>query len=111
MVMYVATHASPTIIQNPYILTPPKIASILSEVLGRQIVHVDLSPAELEQRHQEFGMPANYAAMMSAMDTSIKFGSEDRTNDVVLAVTGAAPRRFRDLALSVKEVWEVGHSA
>jgi hypothetical protein len=68
-------------------------------------VHVDLSPAELEQRHQSFGMPENYAKMMSAMDTAIKFGSENRTNDVILAVTGAAPRKFRDFAQSAKEVW------
>jgi hypothetical protein len=68
-------------------------------------VHVDLSPAELEQRHQSFGMPENYAKMMSTMDTAIKFGSENRTNDVILAVTGAAARKFRDFAQSAKEVW------
>lgn len=71
-------------------------------------MHVDLSPAELEQRHRSFGMPDDYARMMSAMDTSIKFGSENRTNDVILAITGAAPRKFRDFALSVKDVWEKG---
>jgi uncharacterized protein YbjT (DUF2867 family) len=85
-----------------------QIAAILSEVLGRKIVHVDLSAAELEKRHQGFGMPENYAKMMSAMDTSIKFGAENRTNDVILAVTGAAPRKFRDFAESVKAVWEIG---
>lgn len=85
-----------------------KIAGILSEVLGRRIVHVELSPAELEKRHQSFDMPEDYARMMSAMDTSIKFGSENRTNDVVLAVTGTAPRKFRDFAKSVKGVWATG---
>jgi hypothetical protein len=83
-----------------------QIAGILSEVLGRRIVHVDLSSADLERRHQAFGMAETYAAMMAAMDTSVKFGVEDRTNDVVLAVTGAAPRKFRDYAQSVKDVWE-----
>ena len=48
------------------------------------------------------------AIMMSAMDTSVKFGTEDRTNDVVLALTGAAPKRFRDFAESIKGVWEPG---
>ena len=48
------------------------------------------------------------AIMMSAMDTSVKFGAEDRTNDVVLAMTGAAPKRFRDFAESIKGVWEPG---
>ncbi|KAK3300857.1 uncharacterized protein B0H64DRAFT_437984 [Chaetomium fimeti] len=90
------------------LLSYGEIANILSEVLGRKIVHVDLSSAELEQRYQSFGMPEDYAKMMGALDTSVKFGSENRTNDVILAVTGSAPRKFKDFALSVKEVWGSG---
>lgn len=71
-------------------------------------MHVALSPAELEKRHQAFGMAEHSAILMSAMDTSVKFGAEDRTNDVVLAMTGAAPKRFRDFAESIKDVWEPG---
>lgn len=83
-----------------------QIAEILTEVLGRKIVHVDLSSAELEKRHARFGMPEEYARMMSAMDTAIKFGAENRTNDVIFSVTGTAPKKFRDYAMSVKDVWE-----
>ncbi|KAH6847467.1 hypothetical protein B0I37DRAFT_375125 [Chaetomium sp. MPI-CAGE-AT-0009] len=93
------------------LLSYGEIADILSEVLGRKIVHVDLTSPELEQRHQSFGMPEDYAKMMSAMDTSVKFGSENRTNDAILAVTGSAPRKFKDFALSVKEVWASGGKA
>jgi len=39
------------------------------------------------------------------MDTPIRAGSENRTNDVILRITGAAPTRFRDFADSVKDVW------
>lgn len=85
-----------------------QIANILTDVLGRKIVHVDLSAAELEKRHQAFGIPEEYAQMMSAMDTAIKFGAENRTNDGVLAITGKAPRKFRDFAESAKEVWNAG---
>jgi uncharacterized protein YbjT (DUF2867 family) len=83
-----------------------QIADILTEVLGRKIVHVDLAPAELEERYQGFGVPGDYSKMLTAMDTSIKFGAENRTNDVILAVTGSAPRRFRDFAESAKGVWQ-----
>lgn len=71
-------------------------------------MHVDLSVKELKKRHQAFGMAEEYANMLSAMDTAIKFGAEDRTNDMILALTGAAPRKFRDFAESVKEVWGAG---
>jgi len=79
---------------------------MLSEILKRKIVHVELSTAAYSKRHQSFGMPEHYANMLSSMDTAIKFGAENRTNDVVMSITGAAPRPFREYAQSVKSVWE-----
>ncbi|KAK3989157.1 hypothetical protein QBC44DRAFT_328075 [Cladorrhinum sp. PSN332] len=94
------------LVLGPELLSYKDIAAILSEVLGRKIVHVDMSATELQKRHREFGMPEEYARMMSAMDTSIKFGAENRTNDVIFSVTGVAPRKFSEYALSVKDdVW------
>lgn len=69
-------------------------------------MHVDLPPAELEARFASFGMAEDYARMMSALDTAVKHGSEERTDDSILAVTGSAPRRFREVAEFVKGVWE-----
>ncbi|KAK0631909.1 hypothetical protein B0T14DRAFT_532502 [Immersiella caudata] len=83
-----------------------KLAAILSEILGRKIVHVELSTAAASKRHQSYGMPEPYANMLSSMDTSIKFGAENRTNDVVLSITGVPPKPFREYAKSVKSVWE-----
>jgi hypothetical protein len=68
-------------------------------------VHVDLSSEGLEQRFQSFGMPEDYSKLMSAMDATVKNGAENRTNDVILAVTGSAPKKFKDFALSVKDIW------
>ncbi|KAL2262362.1 hypothetical protein VTK26DRAFT_1587 [Humicola hyalothermophila] len=95
------------LVLGPELLSYDDIAEILSDVLGRKIVHVDLSAADLEKRHQEFGMSEDYARMMSALDTAIKYGAENRTNDGILAVTGAAPKEFRAFAESVKEVWQI----
>ncbi|KAL2161570.1 hypothetical protein VTH06DRAFT_8132 [Thermothelomyces fergusii] len=88
------------------LLSYADIAAILSQVLGREIVHVNLTAAELAKRHQESGIPEEYANMLAAMDVAIREGSEDRTNDAVLTITGAPPRRFRDFAESVKHVWQ-----
>lgn len=82
-----------------------QIADILTDVLGRRIVHVDLPAAGLEERHKSQGLSDNYAKMLSAMDTSIKLGAENRTNDVIRAVTGTAPKTFRQYAEAVKDVW------
>lgn len=75
-------------------------------MLGRRIVHVDLSSAEYAKRKEQLGVPENYANMLHSLDTAVKFGSENRTNDVVLSMTGVKPRRFLDLAQAVKSVWE-----
>ncbi|KAK1832820.1 hypothetical protein QBC39DRAFT_347552, partial [Podospora conica] len=94
------------LVLGPELLSYDDVARILSEVLGRRIVHVDLSSAEYAKRHELFGMPENYANMLHSLDTAVKFGSENRTNDVVLSMTGVAPRRFLEMAQAVKSVWE-----
>ena len=78
---------------------------MLSSLLGRKIVHVDLSSTEYAKRHESFGVPENYANMLHSLDTAVKFGSENRTNDVVLSMTGVKPRRFLEMAEAVKSVW------
>ncbi len=82
-----------------------KVAAILSEVLGREIKHVKLTQAELAERMQSLGMPADYANMLSSMDTMVAKGSEERLNDVVLKLTGKSPRKFRDFAEANKGCW------
>ncbi|RYO98813.1 hypothetical protein DL764_006976 [Monosporascus ibericus] len=94
------------LVLGPELLSYGDVAGTLTEVLGREIAHGDLSEAELARRHQGFGMPAQYAAILAAMDTTIKNGSEDRLSDVVLQVTGRPPRRFRDLVEENKAVWD-----
>ncbi|RYP86587.1 hypothetical protein DL770_004886 [Monosporascus sp. CRB-9-2] len=92
------------LVLGPELLSYGDIAGILTEVLGREIAHGDISEAELARRHQGFGMPAQYAVILAAMDTAVKNGSEDRLSDVVLQVTGRPPRRFRDFAEENKAV-------
>ncbi|KAI8308028.1 glycoside hydrolase family 2 [Colletotrichum sp. SAR11_59] len=87
------------------LLSYDDIAEILTEVLGRKIIHKNLSRKGLEDRYVNYGLPQDYAEMMGAMDTNIKNGSENRTNSVVLAVTGKQPRKFRDVAMELRNVW------
>ncbi|KAF5522791.1 Festuclavine synthase II [Colletotrichum aenigma] len=87
------------------LLSYDDIAEILTEVLGRKIIHKNLSRKGLEDRYVNYGLPQDYAEMMGAMDTNIKNGSENRTNSVVLALTGKQPRKFRDVAKELRNVW------
>lgn len=73
--------------------------------MGRKITHKNLTAQGLEERFVSHGAPEDYAKMMGAMDTAIKNGSEDRTNDVVLQLTGKQPARFREFVEQNKDAW------
>ncbi|KAK3335404.1 hypothetical protein B0T19DRAFT_470677 [Cercophora scortea] len=98
-------HNTEYLVLGPELLSYRDIAETLSEVLGRRIVHVDLTSDDMEKLHQSFGMPEDYSRMMGSLDTAIKQGQENRTNDVVELLTGSAPARFRDFAESNKAIW------
>ncbi|GJC86026.1 agroclavine dehydrogenase [Colletotrichum liriopes] len=93
------------LILGPELLSYDDIAETLSEVLGRKIVHKKLSAQELVERFASQGIPRDVAEMMSGLDTAIRNGSENRTNSVVLALTGKQPRKFHDTAESNKGAW------
>ncbi|EAA34517.1 hypothetical protein GE21DRAFT_134 [Neurospora crassa] len=93
------------LVLGPELLGYDDIASILSSVLGRKIVHVDLSSHDLERRQQSFGCSEEHSRLMSSLDTAIKYGTENRTNDVVLSMTGNKPKSFREYAESAKHLW------
>ncbi len=50
-------------------------------------------------------MPEEYSKFMVLMETAIKHGAENRTNDVVLAVTGKKPKTFREHITQEKAAW------
>lgn len=87
------------------LLSYDDVALILTDVIGKQIVHQRVAPAELETRLQSFGMPPDYSQMMSAMDISVKHGTEERSSDSVLALTGKKPKLLRDWAEASKSAW------
>ncbi|MET1413440.1 ergot alkaloid biosynthesis protein [Roseibium sp. HPY-6] len=88
---------APKVKNTDYILTGPEavsyddVAQILSQHLGREIVHHCLTVDELAERHRKNGLPDDYAATLASMDDAIAAGSEDRVTGSVLRLTGRAP--------------------
>ncbi|KAI3399984.1 hypothetical protein diail_5140 [Diaporthe ilicicola] len=94
------------VILGPELLSYGECADILSEVVGKTIVHVNISVEELAEHHvKNNGLPEEYAQALAAMDVPIKNGSEENTNDVVLSVTGRKPKTFREFAVENKSIW------
>ena len=69
---------------------------MISESLGRKIVHKSITEDEAANIMQNFGIPADYARILAELDTYIKEGKEARMNDTIYRVTEKTPRKMSD---------------
>ncbi|MCH5676985.1 NmrA family NAD(P)-binding protein [Streptomyces gilvus] len=82
------------VITGPQALSYGDIAAVVTEVTGTSVTHRQLSYEQMRDRLAT-DMPPDFAAMLAGMDRAIAEGSEDRTTDAVLRLTGRPPRSFR----------------
>jgi uncharacterized protein YbjT (DUF2867 family) len=86
------------VLTGPQTLSYPGIAAIISEVTGRAVRHIDLTPAQLTERWAAAGLPENLARAAADLDLAIGRGDYDYTTTTVKDVTGQPPRSFRHFA-------------
>ncbi len=84
------------ILTGPEALGYDDVAALLTELLGRPIVHRAISREAMTRELVSQGLPPQAAAMLAAADDAIAAGVEDRTTDVVERLTGRAPRSLRE---------------
>jgi uncharacterized protein YbjT (DUF2867 family) len=85
------------VLTGPEALSYDDIATTITEVTGRPVVHRRLSCERMRDRLAA-QVPPEFAAMLAGMDRAIAEGSEDRTTDAVQRLTGRPPRGFRAVA-------------
>jgi uncharacterized protein YbjT (DUF2867 family) len=91
------TQSAP-VLTGPEALSYDDVAALLSEALGRHIEHHAVSVEEARVHMMASGIPDTYAVLLAGMEGSIARGTEDRTTEAVLRITGRPPRAFRDVA-------------
>ncbi|KAF8882042.1 hypothetical protein CPB84DRAFT_1686897 [Gymnopilus junonius] len=64
------------LVVGPELLTYDEALKILSSILGREIIHKKISPAEAPAVYAGMGLPAEYAAGLAAMEEKVANGSE-----------------------------------
>ncbi len=84
------------VLTGPEALGYDDIASIVTEVTGRAVVHRRLSYEEMRDRLTA-QLPVEFAAMLAGLDRAIAEGAEDRVTDTVQHLTGRPARTFRAL--------------
>ncbi len=95
------SHNTDHIITGPPALSYTETASILSTATGRLIRHISVPPDEFQASLITFGIPANFASMLTKMDESIKNGLEDWVTPTVEHVTGRPPRSLAEFAIAL----------
>ena len=81
------------------------MAGILSDVLGRSIAHVRLSPEQYKGALVSAGLSEGWTQVMVEIEQEAAQNVEARLNDEVKRITGQAPTTFRVWAEQNKSVW------
>ncbi|MBW8090939.1 NmrA family NAD(P)-binding protein [Streptomyces hygroscopicus] len=84
------------VLTGPEALSYDDIATIITEVTGRTVVHRRLPYEQLRDRLTAL-VPPEFAAILAGMDRAIAEGAEDRTTDTVQRLTGRPAGSFRAL--------------
>ena len=87
-------HGRAPILTGPETLSYDEVVRSISNVAGRPIRHVKLSFAEMSDRFEGFGLPADYAAILAGLDDAIAQGAENRITDEVELLSGHKPKNF-----------------
>jgi len=84
------------ILNGPEALTSREQVEILSDVLGRTIDFVDVTPEQLAQDSIERGTPVQLAEATQNLNEMFRVGRAGVIADDIENLTGVAPRTFRD---------------
>jgi uncharacterized protein YbjT (DUF2867 family) len=90
---------------GPEALTVADAATIISDVSGQTIAHVDLDRDAWVAGAVASGVPAEYGAVLRMLTETIASGHGSRPNDNVEKATGAAPTSFADFARRTAAAW------
>ncbi|QVQ52804.1 NmrA family NAD(P)-binding protein [Spiractinospora alimapuensis] len=84
------------VLTGPEALSHDDIAALITEIIGRTVVHRRLSLEGMRDRLAA-QVPVEFAAMLAGLDRAIAEGVEDRVTDTVQRLTGRPPRAFKAL--------------
>lgn len=107
-----AALTSPTALNTDLVLTGgeslsyDRVAELLSLACDRPIAHVPVSTEEMAQRLIQRGLPEMNARFLAFGYETIAAGAQDRTTDVVQALTGGPPISFETFAKANAAVWD-----
>lgn len=86
-------------------LSTKEIASIASEVLGKPLKVVDVTPEQLSDGLKQAGVPDGFIGFFLCNDANTKAGNVDICTDVVAKLTGKPATSLKDFIVANKEAF------
>ncbi len=83
-------------------VTMADLATLASDVTGREVRHVTISDDEWREAKIAHGMPARYAEMLLGMFQAARRGDFAATDPTLEQLLGRAPRTMRDVLLAAR---------
>jgi len=87
------------------LLTHDEVATKLSSLLGREIVHVKETLAQRKQKYTTFGLETWLVELLLRLEDETAKGAEVRVSNAVELVTGNRPVAFDAFAMQNRAVW------
>ncbi|WP_433273399.1 NmrA family NAD(P)-binding protein [Pseudonocardia xinjiangensis] len=91
-----APHNTEHVLTGPEALSYADAAAIITRHTGAPVRHRTVAPEEFARHIGAYGVPADFAAVLAALDDGIRGGAEDRVTGTVERITGRSPRSFHD---------------
>jgi len=91
---------------GPQALTMAEAAAMISAAAGRTITYRDTDRERWIAAIVSTGIPAEYAAVLRPLTTTVASGNGARPNSDVLGVTGVAPVTFAEFAARTAPAWK-----
>ncbi|KAJ3511714.1 hypothetical protein NLJ89_g3931 [Agrocybe chaxingu] len=88
---------------GPELFSYDEVAALFTQVLGRPITHKHLTNEEAQALYHSFGLPKEYAAMLTAGEALVAGGSEERCVSTSKTITGT--HTLRQFVEANKGVW------
>jgi len=97
-------------VTGPQAITPREQVAILGEVLRRPLAFVEITPDDARAQLVHHGLPDLLARAVTESMTSPRHGHGRTPTSTVEAVTGLAPRGYRDWAIAHRDAFVTGAS-
>ncbi len=91
-------------VTGPSALTSPDLAALLTEITGKKVEHVKVTPDDVKAALVGHGLPAPFADLLASFDVGISKGDLANVTDTVQRFSGQSPKSVKQFLTENRSV-------